>query len=78
MVLLPLTLASNVFVASHTMPGWLQALVSVNPVSHLVSAERALMAGHPAAGPVAWALLASAALAAVFAPVTAWLYGRPR
>jgi hypothetical protein len=36
------------------------------------------MAGHPAAGPMAWVLLASAALAAVFAPVTAWLYGRPR
>ena len=77
-VLFPLTLASNVFVAPHTMPGWLQALVSVNPVSHLVSAERALMAGHPAAGPMAWVLLASAALAVVFAPVTAWLYGRPR
>jgi ABC-2 type transport system permease protein len=77
-VLFPLTLASNVFVAPSTMPGWLQALVSVNPVSHLVSAERALMAGHPAAGPIAWALLASAALATVFAPVTAWLYGRPR
>jgi len=77
-VLFPLTLASNVFVAPHTMPGWLQALVSVNPVSHLVSAERALMAGHPAAGPMAWVLLASAALAAVFAPATAWLYGRPR
>ena len=77
-VLFPLTLASNVFVAPHTMPGWLQALVSVNPVSHLVSAERALMAGHPAAGPMAWVLLASAALATVFAPVTAWLYGRPQ
>ena len=77
-VLFPLTLASNVFVAPHTMPGWLQVLVSVNPVSHLVSAERALMAGHPAAGPMAWVLLASAALATVFAPVTAWLYGRPR
>ena len=77
-VLFPLTLASNVFVAPHTMPGWLQALVSVNPVSHLVSAERALMAGHPAAGPTAWVLLASAALATVFAPVTAWLYGRPQ
>jgi len=77
-VLFPLTLASNVFVAPSTMPGWLQALVSVNPVSHLVSAERALMAGHPAAGPTAWVLLASAALATVFAPVTAWLYGRPQ
>jgi ABC-2 type transport system permease protein len=77
-VLFPLTLASNVFVAPHTMPGWLQAFVLVNPVSHLVTAERALMAGHPAAGPTAWVLLAAAVLAAVFAPVTAWLYGRQR
>ena len=77
-VLFPLTLASNVFVAPDTMPGWLQAFVAVNPVSHLVTAERALMAGHPAAAPAAWVLLASVVLAAVFAPVTAWLYGRQR
>jgi ABC-2 type transport system permease protein len=75
-VLFPLTLASNVFLAPHTMPGWLQAFVSVNPVSHLVTAERALMAGHPAAAPTAWVLVTSAALVAVFAPLTAWLYGR--
>jgi len=77
-VLFPLTLASNVFVAPHTMPGWLQAFVAVNPVSYLVTAERALLGGHPAAGPIAWVLLASAVLAAVFAPLTAWLYGRQR
>jgi len=77
-VLFPLTLASNVFVAPGTMPGWLQAFVHVNPVTHLVTAERALMAGQPAGGQVAWVLLASAALVAVFAPVTAWLYGRQR
>jgi len=65
-------------VAPDTMPGWLQAFVAVNPVSHLVTAERALMAGHPAAAPAAWVLLASVVLAAVFAPVTAWLYGRQR
>ena len=77
-VLFPLTLASNVFVAPHTMPGWLQAIVAANPVSHLVTAERALLAGHPAAGPTAWVLLATAVLAAVFAPVTARLYNRRR
>jgi len=75
-VLFPLTLASNVFVAPRTLPGWLQAFVSINPVSHLVTAERALMAGAPAGGQIAWVLLASAILAAVFAPLTAWLYGR--
>ena len=75
-VLFPLTLASNVFVRPSTMPGWLQAIVSVNPVSHLVTAERALMEGHPATGQIAWVLLASAALVAVFAPATTYLYGK--
>jgi len=77
-VLFPLTLASNVFVAPHTMPGWLQAFVRLNPVTHLVTAERALLAGQPAGTQLAWVLLASAGLVAVFAPVTAWLYGRQR
>ena len=77
-VLFPLTLASNVFVAPHTMPGWLQAFVRINPVTHLVTAERALMSGHPAGGQIAWVLLASTVLAATFAPVTARLYGRQK
>jgi ABC-2 type transport system permease protein len=77
-VLFPLTLASNVFVAPQTMPGWLQAFVRVNPVSHLVTAERGLLGGQATIGQVAWVLIASAALTAVFAPLTGWLYGRPR
>jgi ABC-2 type transport system permease protein len=75
-VLFPLTLASNVFVSPQTMPGWLQAFVKINPVSHLVDAERGLLAGHPPAGQITLVLLAAAALTAVFAPLTAWLYGR--
>jgi len=77
-VLFPLTLASNVFVQPHTMPGWLQAFVHVNPVSQLVTAERALMHGQAAGGQVGWVLAASAAMVAVFAPVTAFLYSRAR
>lgn len=77
-VLFPLTPASNVFVRPATMPGWLQAFVSVNPVSHLVAAERGLMGGHAATGQVAWVLLASAAMVAVFAPLTVRLYGGRR
>lgn len=77
-VLFPLTLASNVFVAPRTMPGWLQAFVAVNPVSHLVTTERDLMNGHLAAGQLAWVLLASAVLVTVFAPATAYLYRRQR
>jgi hypothetical protein len=32
------------------------------PAGHLVTAERGLLAGHPAAGQVAWVLLAAAAV----------------
>ena len=77
-VLFPITLASNVFVRPQTMPGWLQAFVKINPVSHLVAAERDLIGGQAAAGQVAWVLLASAALVTVFAPATVYLYGRQR
>jgi ABC-2 type transport system permease protein len=75
-VLFPLTLASNMFVRPATMPGWLQAVVRVNPVSHLVSAERALLSGTAAGDEAVWVLIAAAALTLVFAPLTAWLYGR--
>ena len=73
-VQLPLTFASNVFVSPATLPGWLRTFVDVNPVSHLVTAERALMAGTWAASQVGWVLLASAALTAVFGPLTMRLY----
>jgi ABC-2 type transport system permease protein len=48
----------------------------VNPISHLVDAERGLMADHPPAGQIFFVLAASARLVAVFAPLTAWLYAR--
>ncbi len=70
----PLIFASNVFVSPATMPGWLRAFVDANPVSHLVTAERALMDGTAAAGQAGWVLLASAALIAVFGPLTMHLY----
>jgi ABC-2 type transport system permease protein len=74
LVLFPLTLASNIFVDPLTMPGWLQAFIDVNPISHLVTAERGLMAGTATAGQVGWVLVASAALTAIFAPLTMRLY----
>jgi ABC-2 type transport system permease protein len=72
----PLAMASNVFADPATMPGWLRAFVDINPMSHLVSAERALMAGADASGEVRWVLLASVVLVLVFAPLTAHLYRR--
>jgi ABC-2 type transport system permease protein len=74
--LFPLTFTSNVFVDPQTMPGWLQAFIDVNPVSHLVTATRGLIHGTAAAADVRLVLIACAALVAVFAPVTVRLYRR--
>lgn len=74
LVLFPLTFASNVFVKPSTMPTWLQPIITANPVSHLVSASRALAGGTGATDAVAWVLIASATLIAIFAPLTMRLY----
>jgi ABC-2 type transport system permease protein len=75
-VLFPLTFASNVFVDPATMPGWVQAFVEVNPISHLATASRGLMHGDVPAGDIGWVLLWSAALLAVFGPLTMRSYNR--
>ncbi|WP_406054440.1 ATP-binding cassette domain-containing protein [Kribbella sp. NBC_00889] len=76
LVQFPLLFASNTFVAPDTMPAWIDHLVTLNPVSHLVSTERDLMAGTATAGEVTGVLLAAAALTVVFAPLTMRLYQR--
>ena len=76
LVQVPLTMASNVFLDPRTMPGWLQAFVDANPVSHVVTAARGLMSAAPDGGEVAWVLGGAAGLVAVFAPLTLWLYAR--
>jgi hypothetical protein len=69
-------LGGSQFCGLRASPGWLQAFVRVNPVSHLVTAERGLLAGHHVTGQLAWVLLAAAALLATFAPLTGYLYTR--
>jgi ABC-2 type transport system permease protein len=75
-LLFPLTFVSNVFVRPETMPGWLQTAISLNPMTHLVSAVRGLMSGSPSPPEIAIAVLASLVLVTVFAPLTACLYAR--
>ncbi len=75
-VLFPLTFASNVFVDPDTMPGWVQAFVNVNPISHLATASRSFMHGEVDAGAVGWVLLWSAVLLAIFAPLTMRQYNK--
>ncbi|GAA4306236.1 ABC transporter permease [Actinomadura luteofluorescens] len=73
-----LVVASNVMVPQQTMPGWLEALIKVNPVSVATTAMRGLMDGTVTAGQMGWAFLACAILVAVFAPLTVYRYGRSR
>ena len=77
-VLFPLTFASNVFVEPSTMPGWVQAFVEVNPITHLTTAARGLMHGTVEAGDITWVLVWSAVLIAVFSPLTMRLYNAER
>ncbi len=60
------------------MPGRLQGCVGVNPISHLVTALRGLMAGTPVGGELVTVLLWCAALVAVFGTLTMRRYGRGR
>ena len=79
-VLFPLTFASNVFVDPSTMPGWVQAFVDNNPITHLATATRGLMhgGGSGLAGEIGWVLAWSAAIVIVFAPLTMRLYSKER
>ncbi|MFC4555228.1 ABC transporter permease [Georgenia faecalis] len=74
LVLMPLTFASNIFVAPETMPSVLRAWVDINPVSALVTAVRGLMAGTATFSDVAWVLVAAAVITAILAPITMRIY----
>jgi ABC-2 type transport system permease protein len=74
LLLFPLTMASNIFVDPKTMPGWLQAVVEVNPITHLATVVRGLMHGSVPAGEIGWVLVSSVLLVAVFGPITMVLY----
>jgi ABC-2 type transport system permease protein len=76
MILFPLTFLSNAFVPVATLPGGLRQFVTVNPVSHLVSATRDLANHGAISGEVGWTLLARAVVIAIFAPLSVRSYKR--
>jgi len=76
LVLFPLTFLSNVYVMPTTMPGWLQAFVNVNPITKLVDAVRALMAGEFDADAMLWTAGYCVAFTLVFGSLTMRLYNR--
>jgi len=78
MVMFPLTFVSNIFVDPKTMPGWMQAVVEVNPITHLATVIRGLMHGSVPAGEIGWVLVSSVLLVGVFGPITMVLYRKKK
>jgi oleandomycin transport system permease protein len=76
MIILPLTFASSAFAQVETMPGWLQAFVKVNPVTHVIDATRGLMQDGPVAEPVIDSVIWLVVITAVFAPLAIARYRR--
>jgi ABC-2 type transport system permease protein len=71
-----LVFTSAAFVPATSMPGWLQAFGTHQPVNALVSAERALVLGGPASHDVLVCLAWSAGMLLVFAILAARTYAR--
>jgi ABC-2 type transport system permease protein len=74
MVMFPLAFLSNAFVSVDTLPRWLQVFVSVNPVTHVVTALRDLMNNGKVTPEVGWALLGCAIIATIFIPLAVHSY----
>ena len=75
-VLAPLVFASSAFVPVSSMPGWLQAFATHQPVSATTSAVRALTVGGPTATYVWQAIAWCVGILVVFAPLAVRLYRR--
>ncbi|WP_017589615.1 ABC transporter permease [Nocardiopsis ganjiahuensis] len=76
--ILPLLLGTSMAAPVDTLPGWLRAWAGINPVTHTMDAARALLTGTPAGDSVTLTLVWSAALVAVFAPLSVWAFNRER
>ncbi|MFS0782173.1 ABC transporter permease [Bacillus sp. 1P06AnD] len=75
-VLFPLTFLSNAFVPADTMPDWMQWLVKINPISHLVTAVRNLVNAGIVGSDLVFSLIGAMVIVAIFAPVTVRAYMR--
>jgi ABC-2 type transport system permease protein len=71
-----LVFSSSAFVPSTSMPGWLQAIGTHQPVDALVAAERALILGGPATRDVVISLAWSIGILLVFALLATRAYVR--
>jgi ABC-2 type transport system permease protein len=84
LLVFPFTFISSAYVPVKSMPGWLQAFASHQPITYMVDAVRALtegpaaqaLIGHSAGYLVIRSLLWAAGLVVVFVPLAALRYRR--
>lgn len=76
LIVLPLSFGSNTFVQTSTLPGWLQAFVNVNPITHLAGMSRSLFLGGPIASHLLWSFGWMVGLTVVFMPLALRAYKR--
>lgn len=75
-ILFPLTFLSNALVPTKTLPRALQIFVNINPISHLVTAIRALADTGTVNRNLPISLIGAAVIVLVFAPLTVRAYMR--
>jgi ABC-2 type transport system permease protein len=76
MIQLLLSLASNIYVAQATLPGWLRLIVNANPLTYGTTTVRGLMGGTLTSHQLNAGLLTCGILLAVFASLTIYRYLR--
>ncbi|WP_433207332.1 ABC transporter permease [Dactylosporangium sp. CS-047395] len=64
-LLFPLMILSGMLLPLESGPAWMRTAAHVNPLAHMVAAERDLFAGHIATSTVAWGFVAAALTAVV-------------
>lgn len=77
LLMFPLMFASSAYVPVGNLPGWLQAVAHVNPMTYAVNASRALSLNLPVGTGVVSALATSAGLAIVGATLAIRGFRRP-
>ncbi|WP_107659527.1 ABC transporter permease [Nocardia suismassiliense] len=75
-IMFPLTFMSGALAPVQTMPGWLQGVNHVNPVYYMVNACQDLMNGNVYGANLAYSLIGSVVVIAVFAPLAVKAYMR--
>ena len=76
MIVFPFAFISSAYVPVSTMPGWLQAFAEHQPLTPMVDAVRSLTLGTPSSSAITSALLWTAAILVVFAPLAVAKYRR--